>query len=342
MPLFVVAAFVCIAAASASSTASGPATPQTELNSVRDRLAAHFATVQQHCHCASALQIRLESELAHANDNALDASAGSAQAGDALLATLEDSMIDQLISGQARALSAVQGTGAVLLRSSFDKTLQPLSVFVPTAYSSKKSLPLVIMLHGADQSENALMATPQLRRLADQSGALLAIPWARGDDATTAAASADVYDALDALESNFPVDHRRVYLAGISLGAIALFKIGPLQPQRWSGFLSIAGTMTNEDMAAVRNGMRGKPIFLVAGGNDTFVKPAFVRAAASWMAANGIESRYYEQPSGEDTFVSLDPTIERAWQDMISGGRMNGAPAGAEIPTPNPLPSQKN
>jgi len=322
---------------------SAPVKPEpsvlVQLNAVRARLVEHFALVQERCHCAGSLQARLDSELVR-----LSAVAGTreqTESGALVLAALESSLVDQLVAGKYAALDTIHESGSTLIRSKLDGSVQPMALFVPAQNDRQRNLPLVVMLHGADQSENELLSIPQLRRLAQTSGAIVALPWARGDDLKSSAAASDVYDALDATESMLSVDRRRVYLAGLSLGGIALFKIGPQHADRWTAFLAIAGTLTTDDMQDVVRGMRGKQIFMVAGGNDSFVKPSYIKAAAAWLAQNGIESHYYEQAGGDRTFLSLDPSLERAWRDMLSGVREITAPD-IEMPSPQPTPSKKN
>jgi acetyl esterase/lipase len=331
-------AVTCLTAAAAPTQ---PETPRAQLNAARTQLVEHFSLVQSRCHCAGALQTRLDSELAR-----LPSGDPASQSGPDdpvhMLASLESNLVTQLVAGQYRALNTIQDSGTTLVASKSDGSVQPLSVFVPAAYGAPKSFPLVIVLHGADQSENELLAIPELRRLANATGAVLALPWARGDDIAGAGAANDVYDALDAVETAFSIDRRRVYLAGISLGGIAIFGIAPLHAERWRALLSIAGTLTNDELQPVARNLRGKQVFLVAGGSDNFVKPAYVKAAAAWLNGNGIESHYYEQPGGDHSFSSLDPSIERAWRDMLSGVRLNTAAPDIEIPTPAPAPSQKN
>ncbi|MDQ6780915.1 MAG: hypothetical protein M3Z37_07175 [Candidatus Eremiobacteraeota bacterium] len=331
---FIVAgACACLAAVSAPS---GPPTAQVQLNAARAQLVANFAAVQQRCGCAGDLQARLDSELARTS--APGGSADEAQ----LLADLEASLIGQVTSGLTRELAPIRGAGATLLHASFDHSLQPLSVFVPPGYERAKSVPLIVLLHASDESENELLASSRLRDLAGRTGALLAVPWARGDSTREAAVASDVYDALEAAEKSFAIDRRRVYLAGVSEGGIAMFRIGPQHAERWTAFLSIAGALTKDDMQDVARAMRGKQIFLVAGGADTFVKPAYVRAAATWLANNGVETHYYEEPAGERTLRSLGDSVERAWQDMLSGIRVTQTAPELDIPSPQPATSRKN
>jgi predicted esterase len=146
-----------------------------------------------------------------------------------------------------------------------------------------------------------------------------------------------VYDALALLSSSYNIDRRRIYLSGFSLGGIVLFMVAPVHAEYWSALLSVAGTLTNDDKDSVTRAMRGKAVFLVVGSDDTQIRAQYVHGAATYLAANGVESRYYEQPQGVHSLNSLQPTVERAWRDMFSGVRF--VAPDVEVPTPSPRPT---
>ncbi len=252
---------------------------------------------------------------------------------------LDLSLIDQFISGTYVQPSAVNGAGELLVPSSSDKSLQPLALYIPKSYASERNAPLVLMLPAQDQSESALLATPFLRALADRTGAVFAVPSARGDDAFDGAGGRDVYDAVSLLESSLHIDRRHVYLSGFSLGGFGMFIIAPQHPQEWTALLGIAATLTNEDKTTVASAMAGKQIFLVIGSDDPHIRPEYVQDAAAYLNGNGVEARFYEQPHGVHSLQSLQPSIEHAWRDMLSGVR-NVAPS-IELPSPVPTGSRR-
>lgn len=323
-----------------------PATPQdqkqtirTGLQGARMQLVDHFDDVQARSGSAGAVLARLDADLGQLSE--MDASAPPDDWDAAVLrARLDEGLVTQLVSGAYLNLRDVRGAESVVFAASADGTVQPLAVYVPQPYDARKSVPLIVMLHGQDQTESQLLATPWLRTLADQTHVILAAPWARGDRGFDNLTSSDVYDALHALEAALNVDRRRVFLTGFSTGGFGVFLVGPLHPERWTALLSVAGSLTNDDMQSVARGMRGKQVFLVAGGDDARVKAEYVRAAAAWLTSNGVESRYYEQPRGVHSLQSLQPAVEHAWRDMLSGVRFV-APE-FDIPTPRPTASQRD
>jgi predicted peptidase len=190
------------------------------------------------------------------------------------------------------------------------------------------------MLPGQGQTETQLIATPFLRALADETGSIFAVLSPHVTDSISAAGGADVYSALDALQTSLRVDRRRLYLAGYSAGAFGAFMIVPERPQTWTAMLSIAGTLTNQDKTGVVTAMAGKQVFMVVGSDDAEVNSSYVRAAIAYLKGNGVEARYDEQPHGTHSLQTLQPAVERAWRAMLSDVR-NVAPT-FDVPSPEP------
>ncbi len=320
--------------AQALATSAPPADVRARVSAARTLLVANFANVKARTGSAGELIARLDADLSAFSANSTDR---NTEFDTTLVAQLDASLVEQLVSGAYQPPAGVRGAAALVFASSADKTMQPLAVYVPPSYNPNKAAPLIIMLHGQGQTENELLATPWLRALAQEMGAIFAAPYARGDDEADASGMSDVYDALALLSSAYNIDRRRIYLAGFSLGGIALFMVAPVHGEYWSALLSVAGTLTNDDKDNVARAMRGKAVFLVAGSDDTLIKAQYVHGAANYLAANGVESRYYEQPQGVHSLSSLQPAVERAWRDMFSGVR-DVAPE-IDVPTPSPRPT---
>jgi dienelactone hydrolase len=123
------------------------------------------------------------------------------------------------------------------------------------------------------------------------------------------------------------------------LGGFGVFTVAPQHPEHWKALLAIAGTLTNDDKQSVVRAMIGKQVFLVIGADDPNIKAEYVRGAAAYLLANGVDSRYYVQPRGVHSLQSLQPAVERAWRDMFSGARI--VAPDADIPSPQPAASQR-
>ena len=284
------------------------------------------------------LMARLDADLSALSQVDATTTADSLEAID-LAATLDASLVEQMVSGIYLKPGDVRGAAELIVPSSADKTLQPVALYVPTSYTPARLAPVILMLHGQGQTESQLLATPFLRALAEQTGSIFAAPYARGDQVFDTPGITDVYDALALLQASLRVDHRRVYLCGYSLGGFGVFIVAPQHAQDWTALLAVAGTLTNDDKTNVVRAMAGKQVFLVIGADDPLVKAEYVRGAAAYLTVNGVETGFYEQPGGLHSLQSLQPAVERAWRDMFSGVR-NVAPT-IDLPSPQPMASKR-
>jgi predicted esterase len=256
------------------------------------------------------------------------------------LAELDAALIDQLANQTYVTLGAIRGASPALLPAiGPQKRPYVLAVYVPPA-AAAKSAPLIFFLHGKGQNEADVIATPLVRSLADSTGSIVVAPYAGGDDMLSDANIADLYQALDEVENSMHVDRRRVYLAGDSLGGFAAFKALAKSPDRWTATLVIEGAVAETDSEAVAGRVRGKSIYLVAGGNDQSVAAVYVRQLASWLRTHGAVVTYYEQPDANHTLQSVAPAASKAWQDMLAGIRPTSATQDAPPVLPAPRPSQ--
>lgn len=320
---------------------SAAATPNNSLQSLRAGLqsartlaVSHFSRIASDTGSADQIVARLDSDLtAVALTDPKDAVAFDRLS---FRAALDESLVNQLIDDTAAPVSQTPGAAAIrLVRASADGTLQPLAVYLPATYDTQKSVPLILMLHAQGQTETELLSEPSLRKLADDTGAIFAVPWMRGDRAIDTVTGKDAYDALALLEANYKVDKRRTYLAGVSLGGFDVFMLAPLHPDRWTAVLSIAGTLTNDDKDGFVKAMRGKAAFLVIGSDDPLVKVEYVRGAAAYLTANGVDCHYYEERGGAHSLESLQPSLQHAWTDMLAGVRFSSG----EVDIPSPVPT---
>ena len=235
------------------------------------------------------------------------------------IVTLDTEAIRQLAAGTRAPLDAAPGLHERFVLSAHDGTWQPVAVYTPPSLGAAARAPLVVVLHGSSQTESELLGPPFLRRLADKTGSIVVAPYGRGAFNFAEPAASEVYDLVAQAQRALPVDARRTYLVGYSMGGFALFHIGPRGGYRWKGAMCIAGAMTNNVSRSVLQAWQDLPLYIVNGAYDENVPPRDGAHTAAWLAARGVPVSFYQQSDGTHAMRTLMPALERAWIDMHDG-----------------------
>jgi predicted peptidase len=109
-----------------------------------------------------------------------------------------------------------------------------------------------------------------------------------------------VMDFIDTLLAAGNVDPNRVYIGGLSMGAMGTFDILARRPDRFAAAFPICGA---GDPKAVANYRKGLPIWVFHGGADPIVLPGNSRLMVSTMRKTNKNVRYTEYPGvGHDSW----------------------------------------
>lgn len=139
----------------------------------------------------------------------------------------------------------------------------PFRLYAPSAGDPAQPFPLVIALHGAGADENMFFEAygrGRLRRLAEERRFLLLSP-----SSTALGTTPAVFDLLlETMARRYPVDRRRIYLLGHSLGGMIASHFAEARKEVLAGVACIAGagaTLTSTSA----------PVLLIAGEIDPIV-----------------------------------------------------------------------
>lgn len=170
------------------------------------------------------------------------------------------------------------------------------TVHVPPGYDGKKSMPIVIMLHGGGGTGKAAATETGWGAKADEAGFLAVFPDAMPPDPTKRShfsrnpqlwndGSERFYSGqksvddvgflnamLDDLLARFTVDQRRIYVVGFSNGASMSFRIGAELSERIAAIAPVAGALwvdpptLNRPVAMIYITGTADPLNLIEGG----------------------------------------------------------------------------
>lgn len=157
---------------------------------------------------------------------------------------------------------------------------------VPPAWSVDAELPLVLAFHGTLSSPANLRAVSGLDPVADALGVVIAYPAAAVGDWNTECLQCGseavldeiddigfVSDLVDQLVLDVGVDRRRVYVIGISNGALFAHYLACAAQGTVTATASVAATMIAPEYVPSCDGERPVPIAFFLGSNDTFFPP---------------------------------------------------------------------
>jgi predicted esterase len=198
-------------------------------------------------------------------------------------------------------------------RSAIDGELQPFRIFLPDSWQSRSRIPLVVALHGATGDENTYFdrylepGTGQnlFKKLGQEHGFLLTAPNGRGPFGMYVGDSErDVLEVLDRVQALCPVDPRRVFLTGHSMGGMGSWNLGFRHPDRFAAIAPVAGRPPNALVELLEKSPE-KPVFFAVGLNDVIVLPAKTREWADIARQHLHHFEYREYPRDDHFGIGL-------------------------------------
>jgi polyhydroxybutyrate depolymerase len=230
------------------------------------------------------------------------------------------------------------------------------TVHVPPCYDGKKPVPLLVVFHGGGGNASAAIKTTEFNLKADTAGFIAAYPdgtrprmdeeysfrnnpqtWNEGSGRFDSGAKniddvGFVNAILDALETKFNIDKKRIYATGFSNGSSMTYCAGIHLAHRFAAIAPVAGHLWPEQFELSRPlsmvfiiGL-DDPLNPPAGGmvtalGSTDFKPSIYEEVRRWASAigcnltpetildrNGVKAVWY--PDGKDGAEVIFYTVE--------------------------------
>jgi len=234
--------------------------------------------------------------------------------------------------------SGTRATGDQQRQYIFPPTGQqmPYRIYVPTTWDGKRSLPILMMLHGAGANERTYLDQGDglLRKLAEQHGYIvvsplgftplgafgnpLRLPAVYGESAAAATQRAavtptrqrelslselDVITVLDLVTEEYGADRSRTFLAGHSMGSGGAWHLAARYPERWRAVAPMSGPFI--DAATYPFDLiRKLPVFMTEGTGAT---PSLEgsRTLAKFMRSGNFVFEYLEVDGNHGSMVPM-------------------------------------
>lgn len=209
-------------------------------------------------------------------------------------------------------------------------------LFKPAGYEASKSYPLVVYLHGANDTlsrELTLYREPIQR----EHPCFILTPkclnpnvgWGETWHDTHSPDMVKVLAVVDSLMRIYPIDKNRLYLYGISMGGFGTFSVLSKEPGKFAaGYAVCGGSSVN---AAPR--LLNTPLWIFHGTDDDIVLVRYSRDVYHEMIKlGGKYVRYTEYPGVKHNSwenVAREKSLVR-WLFLQEKGRAHGAPDAAQ------------
>ncbi len=221
-------------------------------------------------------------------------------------------------------------------------------------------MPLLVMLHGCQQSAYELALGSRMNRLADSKGFVVVYPqqskrvqalrcwrWFQPDAAHGLAEADAIADLARAIVARYKLDAGRVYVAGMSAGAGMAGLAALRHPQLFAAVAMHSGAVLGEahgqaaGMQAMRrgtphdpasllapllgrpvDGFPGMPAMILHGQRDHLVAPRNARQLAQqFVRLNWPPSGRGFEPVGRPAVMAADTGREYQREDFLRGGK---------------------
>lgn len=226
-------------------------------------------------------------------------------------------LLPLLLAVMSAACGAAPGTRAGFVERSVQirGVTYRYQVFLP-ARDFKGKRPVVLFLHGNDEvgydgrKPIQVGLGPYLQAHPDTFPAIAVFPQAPDNTQWMGEVNQIAIAALDATLNEFEADRDRVYLTGLSMGALGVLLLAIEHPDRFAALVPVCsnlaitvnpGTAPAAEMASFMAGaskLRHVPVWIFHGGNDDRVPPINAKRVSAALKSSGVrEVRYTELPN---------------------------------------------
>ncbi|HEX8659031.1 MAG TPA: hypothetical protein VF690_15930 [Hymenobacter sp.] len=219
---------------------------------------------------------------------------------------------------QALPLPAKRGNyaaarpGFALYYAPVDTVRVPYLVYVPPTYQPARASALLVYLHGGITSTTQFQSTDPTRAqepifaAAAEQNALVLYPFGRTSFGwlQQRAALENVRAMVEQVKQRYHVDHRRVYLGGMSNGGTAAFWYACQSPTGFAGFFALAALPVSKlgplDFTQLR---RGAPMYSLNTQDDEIFAYQDVQAIYAQQRGQARQWHFESRPTGGHGFL---------------------------------------
>lgn len=176
-----------------------------------------------------------------------------------------------LRQGQQRAEDLMQGkapwttaTGLVVRGyvSKIDKSVQPYALVIPSSFTPDRKWRLDNWFHGRGETLSEVNFIYDRQRSPGEftpPNAILVHLYGRYCNANKFAGEVDLFETLESVKSQYPIDENRIVIRGFSMGGAAAWHIGAHYAGEWAAVAPGAGFSESQDFLNIYKNPADKP-----------------------------------------------------------------------------------
>jgi poly(3-hydroxybutyrate) depolymerase len=211
-----------------------------------------------------------------------------------------------LVGWRATALAvAVESAADQDLRESIVSAGKKRSyrAFVPESFGKNGPAPAVVLFNGSGSDVDGLM--DPWKGVARAEGVMLIGPGAfeRGAWRIPEDSPDFTSEVVEALKARFPIDPRRVYLAGHSGGAGHVLLLGPLESEYFAAVAAHASALRPSDTQVLDLAKRKIPMAIWIGTKDEMVPIQAARETLAILTSRGFPAKVTELPGHAHSYA---------------------------------------
>ena len=167
----------------------------------------------------------------------------------AAMLDLADRRYREIDEGDTRSRLTERGHIVRGYRSKIDDSYQPYGLEIPEKLDLSRPVPLLVWLHGRGDKTTDLHFLNQCQAksqafggfMKDQGEAIILHPFGRQCVGWKHAGEIDIFEAIEAVKADYPVDPERIILAGFSMGGAGAWHVGAHYRDQFCGVHTGAG-----------------------------------------------------------------------------------------------------
>ena len=192
-------------------------------------------------------------------------------------------------------------------------------LFVPELEDGAEEVPLLLLLHGSGRDGMSLVE--RWDKLAKREGFILAAPEALNSRMWIAPADGPdfLYEIVEALKAELPIDPSRVYLFGHSAGASFSLQMAVAESTYFAAAAVHAGMIHPMSYPMADEAKRKIPLKIMVGTQDRFFPLDKVRAARDALSERDFPVELVEIEGHNHDYYGRAPKInEQSWEFLTT------------------------